>query len=71
MNMEQHRFDIVSFIFGVLFLGFAASATWRWDLDVGFDIGDWVFPIAILVIGVALLTSGIRTALQRNNNTSD
>jgi tellurite resistance protein TehA-like permease len=65
MNMEQHRFDILSFIFGALFLGFAASVTWKWNLDLGFDVGDWIFPVAILVIGVALLASGINAAMQR------
>jgi len=69
--MKQHRFDILSFIFGVLFLGFAASVTWKWNLDLGFDVGDWIFPVAILVIGIALLASTIRTTLQRNNNTGD
>jgi tellurite resistance protein TehA-like permease len=67
--METHRFDILSFIFGALFLAFAAGVTWDVNLDLGFDVGDWIFPIAILVIGVALLASGIRTALQRSNNT--
>jgi tellurite resistance protein TehA-like permease len=67
--METHKFDILSFIFGALFLAFAAGVTWDVNLDLGFDVGDWIFPIAILVIGVALLASGIRTALQRSNNT--
>jgi tellurite resistance protein TehA-like permease len=64
--METHKFDIWSFIFGALFLAFAAGVTWDVNLDLGFDVGDWIFPIAILVIGVALLASGVRTALQRS-----
>lgn len=66
MNMEQHRFDILSFIFGALFLALTASVVWSVNFDFGFDIGAWILPVAILVIGVALLGSGIRTALQRN-----
>jgi tellurite resistance protein TehA-like permease len=65
--METHRFDILSFIFGALFLAFAAGVTWDVNLDLGFDIGDWIFPIAILVIGVALLASGVRTVVQRGD----
>ena len=69
--METHKFDILSFIFGALFLAFAAGVTWDLNLNLGFDIGDWIFPIAILVIGVALLASGVRTAMQRGNNTNE
>jgi len=65
--METHKFDILSFIFGALFLAFAAGVTWDLNLDLGFDIGDWIFPIAILVIGVALLASGVRTVVQRGD----
>jgi tellurite resistance protein TehA-like permease len=63
--METHKFDTLSFIFGALLLAFAAGVTWDVNLDLGFDIGEWIFPIAILVIGVALLATGVRTALQR------
>jgi tellurite resistance protein TehA-like permease len=67
--METHRFDILSFIFGALFLAFAAGVTWDVNFDLGFDLGAWIFPIALLVIGVALLASAVRNALQRSNNT--
>jgi tellurite resistance protein TehA-like permease len=63
--METHKFDILSFIFGGLFLAFAAGVMWEVNFDLGFDLGDWIFPIAILIIGVALLASGVRTAMQR------
>jgi tellurite resistance protein TehA-like permease len=66
--METHKFDILSFIFGALFLAFAAGVTWDLNLDLGFDIGDWIFPIAVLTIGVALLASGVRTAMQRGKS---
>lgn len=70
--METHKFDILSFIFGALFLAAAAGVTWNVNLDYfGFDVGDWIFPIAILVIGVALLASGIRAAMQRTNNSDN
>jgi hypothetical protein len=70
--METHKFDILSFIFGALFLAYAAAVTWDVNLDYfGFDLGSWILPIAVLVIGVALLASGVRTALQRGTNTND
>jgi tellurite resistance protein TehA-like permease len=63
--MEKHRFDTLSFIFGALFLAFASSVVWDYNLDLGFDIGDWIFPIAIMIVGVALLASGIRSAMTK------
>ncbi len=63
--MEKHRFDTLSFVFGALFLAFAASVAWDYNLDLGFDIGDWIFPVAVLIVGVALLASGIRTAIAK------
>ncbi len=67
--MGTHRFDVLSFIFGALFLAFTVSVTWNLSLDLGFDIGDWILPVAFLTIGVALLASGIRTAVRKNNLT--
>ena len=66
--METHRFDVLSFIFGALFLAFAVSVTWDLNLDLGFDIGDWILPVAFLMIGIVLLASGIRTAVRKNDN---
>lgn len=66
--METHRFDVLSFVFGALFLAFAASVTWDLSLDLGFDIGDWILPVALLVIGVVVLASGIRTAVRKNDS---
>jgi tellurite resistance protein TehA-like permease len=63
--MEKHRFDTLSFIIGALFLAFASSVVWDYNLDLGFDIGDWIFPIAIMIVGVALLASGIRSAMTK------
>jgi len=66
--METHRFDVLSFIFGAMFLAFAASVTWDVSLDLGFDIGDWILPIALLVIGIVLLASGIRAAVRKSDS---
>ncbi len=63
--METHKFDVLSFVFGALFLAYTASVLWDFNYDWGFDVGDWILPIAILVVGVALLGSGIRTAIKK------
>ncbi len=62
--METHRFDITSLIFGALFLTFTASVVW--DMHFAFAIGDWILPVAFLIIGVALLISGVRTAVKKS-----
>ena len=67
--MEKHRFDTLSFIFGALFLAFAASVVWDYNLDLGFDVGDWIVPVAFLIIGIALLVSTIRSATKKKNDT--
>ncbi|MEN8041543.1 MAG: hypothetical protein ABFR95_08575 [Actinomycetota bacterium] len=67
--METHRFDVISFIFGALFLAFTASIMWDFNYDWGFDLGAWLLPVAFLIIGLAMLSSGIRTATKKNDNT--
>jgi len=61
--METHKFDIISFIFGALFLVFTAGVLW--DMNFDFSVSLWVLPGAFLVSGVALLVSGVRTAIRR------
>jgi len=68
--METHRFDVLSFIFGALFLALTASIVWDVSFDWGFDISDWIFPIGILVVGLALLVSGIRAATKKKDTPS-
>lgn len=63
--METHKSDIVSFIFGGLFLAFTASVVW--DANFGFDIWVWIFPVTILAIGAALLFTGIRTSIKKTD----
>jgi len=66
--MEAHRFDVLSFVFGALFLALTASVVWDVNFDWGFDVGDWILPVAFLIVGVALLASGIRTAIKKNGS---
>jgi len=57
--MKRHRFDPLSFVFGVIFLLVAGAAMWnqsfRWDLNA------WVLPAASLFLGIALLASTLRS----------
>jgi len=66
--METHKFDILSFIFGVLFLAFTAGVLWEMNFNVGFDVGAWIIPVAILVIGIALLASAIRETVNKSES---
>jgi hypothetical protein len=60
--MKRHRFDPLSFVFGVIFLLVAGAAFWnqsfRWDLNA------WVLPAAVLFLGIALLASTLRSGSQ-------
>lgn len=50
----MHRFDPVSFVFGVLFIATAGFAAFRDVLPLD---ARWVFPAAFLVVGTGLLIS--------------
>ena len=60
--MKRHRFDPLSFVFGAIFLLISGAAVWnqsfRWDINV------WVFPAAVLFLGIALLASTLRSGSQ-------
>jgi hypothetical protein len=55
--MKSHRFDLLSFVFGVLFLLMAAAAVW--DPSFRWDLGAWLVPAAVLTLGIGLLVSTI------------
>ena len=57
--MPRHRFDPVSFAFGVVFLAVAGFAVSRESIDP--DITQWVWPAALIVLGAGLLASTFRT----------
>jgi hypothetical protein len=50
----MHRFDAVSFGFGILFMATAAYAAFRDVLPLD---ARWVFPAAFLILGAGLLVS--------------
>lgn len=55
--MYRHRFDPISFISGLLFVGIAFIAPAReWLPD---NFGRWIVPAAVLLLGVGLAVSAI------------
>ncbi|MEX0757182.1 MAG: hypothetical protein WD532_02580 [Acidimicrobiia bacterium] len=62
--MHTHRFDPISFIFGLAFLALALMFTLPrdpWDLlFAGVNLG-WLWPVVITAAGVALLVPIVRT----------
>lgn len=55
--MHRHRFDAISFVFGLLFLGVAVLAPIHGQLSE--DVGRLIIPGAILILGIGLAVSAI------------
>ncbi|MCL1593399.1 MAG: hypothetical protein M3132_03490 [Actinomycetia bacterium] len=58
--MKRHSFDPLSFVFGVIFILIAASAAWNPSYD--WDVAAWVIPAGVLVLGIGLLASTLRSS---------
>ena len=56
--MQRHSFDVVSFLFGMVFVGAAAFA-----LVVGDELPRldyrWIWPVVIIVAGIGVLASAL------------
>ncbi|MEN8114624.1 MAG: hypothetical protein ABFS21_09575, partial [Actinomycetota bacterium] len=52
-----HRFDTASFIFGLLFVALAAAAVVQ--VDFPDNLGTWIVPAAVLLLGVGIAVSAI------------
>ena len=62
--MNKHTFDPISFVFGAGFLALAAVFALPaepWNIYFDLDLG-WVLPVAILLVGVALLIPVLRSS---------
>lgn len=55
--MYRHRIDAVSLIFGLVFLALAGASVARVDLPD--DLGVWIVPAAVLLLGVGIAVSAI------------
>jgi hypothetical protein len=63
--MYKHRFDPISFVFGLGFVALALLFTLPadpWDIYFGGVTFGWVWPLVIIGAGVALLGPMIRPA---------
>ena len=58
--MKRHNFDPLSFVFGVIFILIAGSAAWNRSYD--WDVAAWVIPAGVLVLGIGLLASTLRSS---------
>ena len=66
--MKRHRFDPLSFVFGLIFLLVAGTAVWNQNFR--WDVNAWVFPAAVLFLGIALLASTLRSGSQDSGATT-
>lgn len=55
--MHRHRFDAISFVFGLLFVGMAFLIPSREWIPSG--VGQWIVPGAVLLLGAGLAISAI------------
>lgn len=63
--MYKHRFDPISFVFGLGFVALALLFTLPadpWDIYFGGVTLGWVWPLVIIGAGVALLAPMVRQA---------
>jgi len=66
--MERHRFDPLSFVFGLL-LGALGLAFLVGDLDVGDLDLSWIWPLPLVALGLAMLLAAVRRGGDRDATT--
>ena len=59
--MERHRFDVLSFAFGVVFLALAAT-TLVDDVDLALLETRWILPGILIALGLAVLYAAVPVA---------
>ena len=57
--MERHRFDIVSFVFEIIFLGLGLTVMFI-DEDITFLQARWIWPALLVVAGLAIVGFTLR-----------
>jgi hypothetical protein len=57
--MKRHSFDIVSFVFGVIFLGLGVTGMFV-DENITFLEARWIWPTLLVVAGVAIVGFTLR-----------
>jgi hypothetical protein len=68
--MKRHAFDVVSFLFALVFGALAAMylAAPSLDWDVA---GPWFFPVALIVLGVAAIIGAVSGLRPRRDAATD
>ncbi len=64
--MKDRSFDLLSFVFGLLFVG--AAVAHFLDDRLAFSLDTrWIWPVLLIVAGVAVLAGAIRATSDRNS----
>ena len=63
--MKKHRFDPVSFLFGLVFVGIAGAA-WITGFDLGVRWFGWAGAAILIAAGLAML-AGSQRRMQDND----
>jgi hypothetical protein len=68
--MNRHRFDPVSFVFGLIFV--ATGVAFMID-DVRFDpdVARWIWPMVIVGAGIAIIAAAVSGSRQRRRDAED
>lgn len=57
--MKRHSFDLVSFLFGILFVGMGLTGAFA-DEDVTFLQVRWLWPVLLITAGLAVVAFTLR-----------
>lgn len=67
--VKDRSFDLLSFVFGLLFVG--AAAAHFLDDRLAFSLDTrWIWPVLLIVAGVAVLAGAIRATSDRGGDPS-
>lgn len=68
--VKDRSFDLLSFVFGLLFVG--AAAAHFLDDRLAFSLDTrWIWPVLLIVAGVAVLAGAIRATSDRSGRDGD
>ncbi len=69
-TVKDRSFDLLSFVFGLLFVG--AAAAHFLDDRLAFSLDTrWIWPVLLIVAGVAVLAGAIRATSDRSGRDGD
>ena len=68
--MQRHPFDVISFLFGALFVGAGVSAVLFDESFASID-GRGVWPVVLIIAGVGVLTATLGGRRRNGSTESD